>query len=249
MKTQIIKKINNKKFDESVCCIGYFDGVHKGHQALIDRTILEAKKLNVKSGVICFDPDPFDLITGKKQKHITSIDTRLAFFENLGVDIVYIIKFDKDLLKLSPNKFISDYLNKMNLIKLICGKDFSFGKGGKGTPDLLKQKCNFKTIVVKQLNYQGNKISSTAIKQALYQGDISLASELLGYPYLLLIRAKNCSKQGKEYLIEGKCLDTNVLLPAERIYTKNLYIKNNKVYIIEKHSVKVGEVLGICFNE
>ena len=96
MKKIIIKDNIIPSIEDNVSCIGYFDGVHKGHQALIKVCKDLAKMNNLKSMVICFDPDPIDIISNSKNKHILSFKDRLETFKELGIDIVCVIKFDED---------------------------------------------------------------------------------------------------------------------------------------------------------
>ena len=95
--TAQIKDNNIPNIEDNVSCIGYFDGVHRGHQALIKVCKDLAKMNNLKSMVICFDPDPRDIISNCKNSHLLSFKDRLDAFKELGVDIVCIIKFDKKM--------------------------------------------------------------------------------------------------------------------------------------------------------
>lgn len=249
VKKVIVKDIKNIRFDNTVACIGYFDGVHKGHQKLINRTIKDAKRLNVKSSVICFEPDPINLITGKRNKHLTSYKTRLSLFEYFGIDIVYVIKFDAVLMKISAVSFINKYLNKMNIIELVCGFDFSFGYKARGNCELLLNKGKFSTIVIQEAKYSGKKISSTRIKEALIRGDFSLVNKLLGYSYSIDLKVINCLKQGKNWLIITKLSDSNGILPNTCKYQDIIEIKENEVTILGKTKLKLHSHLYLTFDE
>lgn len=247
----VIKYIKNDNVPElkpSIACIGYFDCVHIGHQKLIKETIKQAKKFKVKSTLICFNPDPVDIITGKKNTHILDYKTRLSNIETYGIDQVLVIKFDKDLMKLSGNSFISKYLNKMNIIKLVCGFDFTFGYKGFGNVETLK-KCNkFETIIIDECKYRGTKVSTTRIKDELINGNFKLVNKLLGYDYGLKLKVTNCIKKNGKYLIESKLKDSHSVMPNDKVIDNGFYIKNRKVYIISPTKINKGETLYSIFT-
>lgn len=183
MVRKVLIKDEIPKIKPNVSCIGYFDGLHLGHQKLIKETIKQAKKLDLVPTLICFNPDPIDIITNKRNKHILDIKSRYSFIEKFGIEQIIVIRFNENLMKLSPNLFIQKYLNNMNIEKLVCGFDFTFGYKGKGNADLLKEKGKFETIVIPEVKYRNIKISSTRIKKAIEDGDIKLVNRLLGYNY------------------------------------------------------------------
>lgn len=248
----VIKYINlnsKLKFKPSVACIGYFDGVHIGHQKLILDTISCAKKYNVSSTVICFTPDPVDIINNCHNKHISSFETRLSIFDSLGVDNVIVFRFNTEFMRISPNKFIKNYLNKMSIIKLICGYDFSFGYKGIGDYKLLEEKGNFELKVMPEFKYKGSKVSSTRIKESLSRGNIRLVNTLLGYNYYLIVKVNKTLKTGKKWLISLKTIDKNLLLPPNGAYSDGFEINSDNIYLIGSKPLKKGQVLLLEFND
>ena len=164
VKKIIIKDNNIPHIKDNVSCIGYFDGVHLGHQELIKKTISKAKKLNIIPSLICFEPDPSDFIGGIKNKHILSYKNRIKTIEYFGIKQIIVIRFNAEIMKISPISFINNYLNKMNIKELVCGFDFRFGYRGEGNLDLLKSKGKFVVNIIPELKYRNSKISSTRIK-------------------------------------------------------------------------------------
>lgn len=239
----VIKNINKrvKYLDKTVACIGDFDGVHKGHQALILKTVLLAKKNNVKAAVICFDPLPFDLIN-KNNKHILSTIDKYNHFKSFGIDYVYVLKFNEELMKLNPLSFINDYLNKMNIIHLVCGFDFYFGYKCKGNVDTLKKYGDFNVTVIKSQNYKNEKISSTRIKNELNKGNFSLVKKLLNYEYYLELIITKTIKMDGYWLLNCKRKDHKVLLP-NITNKKDVYLKNNSIYIKSNKRINVGKII------
>lgn len=250
-RTMVVKYINiNSKlnFKPNVACIGYFDGVHIGHQKLILETIKEAKKLNIASTIICFSPDPNDIIYGTKNRHLTRLKDRLSIFENLGIDNVVVFRFNNDFMRITPTKFIINYLNKMNITKLICGYDFHFGYKGKGDCRLLKEKGDFSLKVVPECKYRGIKVSSTRIKESLSKGDFRLVYKLLGYNYHLMLKVKKSSKIGKKWLIELISSYKDSILPIDGVYSSGFEVRRNSVFIYGPKPLKVGQAVLLEFS-
>ena len=170
-----------------VACIGYFDGLHKGHQALINRTLDYANTHNLKSCLITFDPDPSDVIETCKHKHLQSFKTRLRMIEEYNLDYCIILKFTEDMAKLRYELFFDCVLAYLKIRYLICGFDFKYGYKGMGNFHTLKaySNDNFDVEMVDSINYNGDKISTSLIKKALSNGDIELINTMLGYEYFI----------------------------------------------------------------
>lgn len=230
------------KLKPNVACIGYFDGVHIGHQKLIKETIKHAKKLNVKSSLICFDPDPLDIIYSIKNTHLLSYKNRINVIESFGIDQIIIIKFDEKFMNISPSSFIKNYLEKLNIQKLICGYDFTFGYKGKGNIKNLQKSKKFETIVINECKLYGKKVSTTRIKEELYKGNFKLVNRLLGWDYAIELVVSDCVKKGKKWLVEAKLKDTDCILPKDGMYAYGFEIKDGRVLLLgpielEKHQI------------
>lgn len=248
VKRIIIKDTNIPKIYENVSCIGFFDGLHIGHKKLINETIKQSNKLNVCPTLICFDPDPDEIIHKNKSKHLLSYKDRLAYAEYLGIKQIIIIKFTNDLMKLKPNNFIKDYLNKFNIIKLICGYDFTYGYKGKGNVELLKKNGKFQTIVINEYKYKNKKVSSTRIKEELSNGNIKLVNKLLGYDYTVELKTVDCIKDKKKWIVKAKLKDNCSILPKDGNYSNIFEIKNNIVYIKGNKEIKKGTIIYLSFS-
>ena len=172
VKKVVITDITNKNFEPSVACIGYFDGVHKGHQALILKTIELSIKENVEPYVITFDPDPNSVISPSSSFSINTLNERIKLFEKFGIKGVIIIKFDFKLMKMSSIDFTNSYLKKLNLKGLVCGYDFHYGNKGKGNIKTLQKELKniCKVYIVDEVKYYSKKISSTRIKKEIIKG-------------------------------------------------------------------------------
>ncbi|MBP5280629.1 MAG: FAD synthetase family protein [Erysipelotrichaceae bacterium] len=243
--------IQNKDFvigDRNVACIGYFDGVHKGHQDLLNKTISEAERLGLKSALICFRPDPVDVISGRKNKHIFSDKERENIIREHGIDILIIISFDEELMKMDPKQFIDDYLNRMNIEELISGFDFSYGYKGSGNEKQLRRYGNFTSIVIDEHKQYGKKVSSTRIKEELSKGNIRLVDKLLGYPYYLNLKVVKVSEKGSKWLIETIKNDKNIIDIKEGDYP-GFTIKDNVYFFESDIEYRKDDVIRYYVNQ
>ena len=165
-------------------CIGYFDGVHRGHQQLLQNTVNFKKENGHRTAVITFDKSAAELFSpDKKHPCLTDIDQKIALFEKYGIDDVYIFHFDQKFASMDGKNF-EKLLNKMNVHTLTCGTDFSYGdKGSMKASDLLDSKeRNFLLEIVEIKTLYGKKISSTRIRNEVEKGNIRLAERLSGHP-------------------------------------------------------------------
>ncbi|UXN36989.1 bifunctional riboflavin kinase/FAD synthetase [Avibacterium paragallinarum] len=182
--------------------IGNFDGVHLGHQAVLRHLREKATALSLPMVVMLFEPQPSEYFMGDKAPpRLMRLRDKLSALADLGVDYVVRIKFDRAFASLSAEQFIQEYLVQRLKVKFLSiGDDFRFGAGRQGDFALLQQagekygftvedNCSF------QLNEQ--RISSTAIRQALAEDDLAHAQQLLGKPYCIYGRVVQGNKLGR----------------------------------------------------
>ncbi|PPI88630.1 bifunctional riboflavin kinase/FMN adenylyltransferase [Candidatus Pantoea edessiphila] len=201
----LIRGIHNIKKNHYGCVltIGNFDGVHLGHQSLLLKLKKEGMKYNLPVMVMLFEPQTLELFNGKNAPaRLTSLREKLKYLSEIGVDNVLCARFNRHLAMLPAYRFISDLLiNKLGVKYLAIGNDFRFGAGGKGNFNLLKKasnKYNFNVDIIKTL-YDGiNKISSTAIRDALANDNLILAEYWLGRPFIISGRVIHGNKLGQE---------------------------------------------------
>ena len=224
---------NIDDFAESVSCIGFFDGVHRGHLKLINKTIEDAKKYNCKPRLICFDPEPSEIIDNKHSYHILSYKDRINKIKEYGIADIVVFEFNQEMMNLSAQDFINLYLNRMNIKELVCGFDFHFGYKAKGDEKLLKSLGNFEVEVIEQQNYYGLKISSSRIRNELVKGNFELAKKLLNYPYTIDIRIENCLKQGSKWLVEASITDKWNIINKTKYKNNSIQIENGKILLLD----------------
>lgn len=167
--------------------IGHFDGVHRGHQNVIRRAVKEAKDSDMLSAVLTFDPHPKEVLGQGEQYYrcLTPLDVKTALFAELGVDLVFIMRFDADFAAVSPERFVEEVLRVLRAKQVVVGFDFNFGHRGLGNTEDLKQlgQPDIAVHVIEPLFENGIKVSSTYIRESLEQGDLDMAERLLGRPY------------------------------------------------------------------
>ncbi|MEA5026427.1 MAG: bifunctional riboflavin kinase/FAD synthetase [Erysipelotrichaceae bacterium] len=175
------------QFEPVAACIGHFDGLHRGHQALIKHAQEVAKNAGIASALITFEPDPVQVLTDQITQQITAFTVKKALIAQFGIDYLYIIRFDLKMAHLSERQFMDDILLKMNIRFLTCGFDFRYGYQGSGDVETLKNKYHsqLRVDVIEAVKQQQKKISSTWIIECLSQGNIALTNQLLGYPFTL----------------------------------------------------------------
>jgi len=163
---------------ETVVSIGIFDGVHRGHQFLLQRAVGNAARLHALSVCLTFWPHP------KKSHFIYSLDHRLDLIAQLNFDICVVIRFDKTFARMEPERFVKKILvGKLNIISLVVGSNFSFGKNASAninTMRRLSSQYKFYIDEVKPLKINNRIISSTMIRNYIEQGRLKQASNLLG---------------------------------------------------------------------
>ena len=231
-----------------VLALGFFDGVHRGHQEVIKRAIEKGKSLGVKVAVMTFDRHPkiiFQNIDGEKFKYLTMLDEKLEHFKNLGVDIAYVVKFDENLAYLSPQDFIDKYVVGLHAICVVAGQDYTYGKHDIANMDTISDfaKGRFEIITVDHLQRNNKKISSTQIRKDLDSGNVEAANLLLGYQYENHGTVEHGFKRGRKIGFPT----LNVSIPKnERILGEGVYAVKVK---IDKDNLWYEGMASIGHNE
>lgn len=165
-------------------CIGFFDGIHKGHQQLISKA---AQQSDLTLAMITFDPDPIVILRNQPDlKHIMTLDDKIEIAKSLGIDVFIILHSDKGLLGQQPHEFVYNVLEPLNVKHIVCGFDFRFGFKGAGNAETLTQYPHLFTVdIVEEVDYLREKISSTRIVNLLKEGRVDDAEFLLSRPYTI----------------------------------------------------------------
>ena len=174
---------------KTIYALGFFDGVHLGHQALLTACRFLADQTGCAAGVITFTGHPDTLVLGKTPALInTPADREMLLKEMFFMDTVISLPFDKPLMEMPWQEFFRQLLNKYQAGGLVCGHDFRFGNRGQGTAALLEDACRqagIPCVIVPEQKLDGVTISSTHIRTLLEAGDMEAACAFLGHPHIL----------------------------------------------------------------
>jgi len=213
-----------------ILTIGNYDGIHLGHQALINKLTLMSKKLNLESAVMTFEPHPREFFSLKDSpQRIISLREKLEFFDSKNIDRVYVIKFNKDFSLLSGEDFTDNLQNQINVKKILVGKDFRYGKNRDSGVEEIKQ-SGIEVIALDEVKYLSQRVSSTIIRNALADGDFKLTKELLGRYYFI---------SGK--VVHGKKIGRQLGFP-----TANIHIHHKQPPLSGVFAVKLDNMFGVA---
>ncbi len=206
----------------SACCVGYFDGLHKGHQLLLDKTLETAEKHGLASGVILFDPDPWTIFHPEQElDYLTPLPKRLEMIGQKGFDLIYILRFTKEFAAL-PVEAFHDVLVQMHVRYLICGTEFKYACRNTGSIETLKNDRRLHAVPVDlYMEDPSHKISSSTIEEYVLEGKIALANELLGYMYSLDGTVEKGYQRGGRLLgfpTANLRVAPDVIVPAAGVY-------------------------------
>jgi len=194
---EIFRHFEKQPF-ECVMTVGNYDGIHLGHQALINHVITYAKKERYHSAVMTFEPHPrefFDSISAPSR--IISLREKLEFFESMGINRVHVIRFDADFAKISAVEFTNILKNNLNVKRVVLGKDFRFGQNREGGVEMLKN-AGIEILVADEFMINQERVSSSLVRESLSHGDFKKVNLLLGRPYAISGKVIHGDKRGRE---------------------------------------------------
>jgi riboflavin kinase/FMN adenylyltransferase len=210
--------------------IGVFDGVHLGHRHLIARLTGLARRQGLMSGVITFSLHPREVLAPRTRlPFLTDIERRIELLKSEGVEAVIPLSFTPELARLTPKEFLGLLKKHLRMKGLVIGPDFALGKNREGDTNVLRQlgeEMDFSLTVVPPLTIDGEVASSTAIRQALAEGDMKRAQKLMGRPFRLHGEVVAGYGRGVKLGFPTANVDTGreQALPADGVYTSRAYI-------------------------
>ena len=217
---------------KSVVVIGVFDGVHKGHQALINKAVGKAVRLKVPTVVLTFDPHPVHVLHPERNLSlIAPLAYRLKLIEELGVGETVVVQFTKSFARLTPLKFIENYLIKyIHPREVFVGDDFRFGQDRSGSIDDFMsagRRLGFNVNHIKPVKGDATKISSSDIRELIGKGDLKKAAFLLGRPVSVMGRVVYGSSRGKALgFPTANIIPQNEIIPPHGVYAVRVFYKN-----------------------
>lgn len=209
-----------------VATIGFFDGVHRGHQFLIDHVVEEARHDGLESTVITFNMHPRKVFHAAFQpKLLSTFDSKMLLLSKTGVDNVVVLHFDEAMASLSAYDFMKKVLrDRLNVKKLVIGYDNRFGHNREeGFDDYVRygRELGMDVLHNQSFTLNGGKVSSSVIRSYIEQGEIELANLCLGYPYTIIGKVVPGFQQGRKLGFPTANIDTSEfgqLIPAPGVY-------------------------------
>lgn len=222
---------------ERVIALGFFDGVHLGHGALLRRAAEEAKKRGCESAVFTFDRPPKEVITGIPCPLINSPEDRAALVKRLyGIDEMIMVPFDDEMRTTPWDRFVTDILvGRYGAVHLVAGHDHHFGHKNQGSPELLKEKCaelGLGCDIIPAVTLDGVTVSSTHIRKLLEEGDVETARAFLGHPHVLTQTVGHGRQLGRTIGIPTANLvaPPHVLLPRRGVYAAKITLPDGRAF-------------------
>ena len=221
----------------SVIALGFFDGVHRGHAALLRRAAQRAKELGVESAVFTFNRPPKEVVTGKRVYLINSTDDRRDLMERIyGIDRVIFAPFDDNMMHCSWQDFLHELLIRENgAVHLVAGHDHHFGHKNQGSPELLMQKCaelGLGCDIIPKVEVGGITVSSTYIRRLVELGQVDRAHQYLGHPHVLTQEVRHGRRIGHTIGVPTVNLvaPPHVLVPSHGVYVTRVFLPNGESY-------------------
>ncbi|QDQ25041.1 bifunctional riboflavin kinase/FAD synthetase [Chitinimonas arctica] len=218
--------------------IGNFDGLHRGHRAMLDRLVGEASRLGLPAAVLTFEPHPRELFApDSAPPRLSSLREKLELLRDAGIARVYLAHFTRGFASLSAEAFAGDIVSsQIGARYVLVGDDFRFGKGRTGDNSqlaLFGHRFGFLAEAMPEIAVDGRRASSTAVRNALANGELALAEQLLGRPYRISGR-----------VVHGQKLGRQIGFP-----TANIQVKHNRppltgIFVTEIHGAGPGPLLG-----
>ena len=188
---------SHTQLEKTAVTIGNFDGVHLGHQAMIHQLKAVAKLQNLKTVVMIFEPQPLEYFKAyDAPPRITSLREKVEYLSELGVDYIAVAKFDDAFRNLSAEEFADILKDKLNTQSLVLGEDHHFGKNRQGNSQFLRD-YGFHVTDLQNIEVDGERVSSTLVRQTLAAGDLQRAAKLLGRPYSITGRVQYGDQIGR----------------------------------------------------
>lgn len=208
-----------------VLALGNFDGVHRGHQALLMKTLQLAAQLDAIPGVMTFDPHPLQLLAPQKlPPMILDQKAKLQLLASKGIEVVLVVPFTRIFAELLPRAFFTEVLlEQVGVRGLVVGYNYTFGQGGKGTAETLQELGNVYNVpveIVPPVTVDGQRVSSSLIRHYIQQGNMEAAATCLGYYPYLAGEVKHGDARGRElgFPTANVAVDRKLVIPAQGVY-------------------------------
>lgn len=178
--------IKQQEIPASAMALGFFDGIHLGHQKVIETAKEIATEEGLQSAVMTFDPHPAVVLGHTKTpEYLTPLAHKVQLIKDLGIDLLFVVRFDRRIFEVSPQDFVDQYLVGLSVKHVVAGFDYTYGSQAEGTMEMMPKHARgrFQVTVVDKLENHGEKVSSTAIRAKVREGKVEEVPALLGRFY------------------------------------------------------------------
>jgi riboflavin kinase/FMN adenylyltransferase len=237
---ELIRGLHNLRPHHHGCVatIGNFDGVHLGHQAVIGQLAEKGEALELPTTVICFEPQPLEVFRPDEvPPRLTRLREKLQALKRYSVDRVLLIRFNQRFAAMTAEAFIDEVLVRgLGIRYLVVGDDFRFGKGRTGDFAMLQQagkQHGFQVVSMHTFNVDGERVSSTRVREALVNGDLETAEKLLGRPYRMCGRVAHGDKIGR-----------TIGIPTANIFLHRKRSPLHGIFVVEVFGLDQEPVMG-----
>lgn len=206
--------------------LGYFDGLHLGHQSIISHTDVPG----MKRGIVTFRNQPAGYIShSQKPTRLLSLEDKISMMEEMGTDYLFLFEFTDEVRNITKQEFIRRFLYQSNVKLAVAGFNFNFGKNKEGDTEFLRTECErlgIGTKIIPPVLFEGDVISSTLIRQKLYKGDVAAAAKMLSRPFYL----KGVVTEGKQlgrtfgFPTANIKVDEDIIVPKWGVYRTNVTV-------------------------
>lgn len=232
---KVHRDLNNFNAHNPVLTIGTFDGVHLGHRKIISRLHDLAASIDGESVIFTFDPHPRKVVAPSETnlRLLTTLDEKIALFEEAGIDHLIVYPFTPEFAKLTYEEFVEQILvGQIHVKSLVVGYDHKFGKGRQGDFDLLKScadRLDFQIEKLDVLLVNESNVSSTKIREAIQVGDFETANAYLGYPFTIhgmVVEGQRLGRTIGYPTANIDAMDPDKIIPGYGVYAVQVTVRN-----------------------
>lgn len=223
--------LNRDELQNTVAALGYFDGVHLGHQKVIQTAKAIADENKWQSAVMTFHPHPA-VVLGKADRipAITPLAEKEKAINKLGIDLLYVVRFDEAFSRLSPQQFIEDYIVELSIKHVVAGFDYTYGRFGKGTMATIQTDARgrFDVTTVEKVEKDNEKISSTLIRSMIGSGEVEKLPQYLGRYYEMSGTVITGEKRGRTigFPTANLSVSSEYVFPKKGVYAVKVKYEN-----------------------
>lgn len=228
----VIDRFESTGDSPSVVTIGNFDGVHRGHQYLLNLVVERARELGVRPLVVTFEPHPVSVLRpDRPMPRVTLPSQKLKAFRECGIDDVVVVPFDQEFAAVTAEGFLELVLTYTRPLEIIVGEDFRFGKGREGDGAYISDfaaRHGFSASIIKRVEREDVVVSSSLVREAISEGDVNRTEELLGRRFRLYGVVERGFARGRElgYPTANLMVVGELIVPASGIYAGYVHIRN-----------------------